>query len=73
VNSAESLAVKRSLGLRGGGFCRWRDAGTDLLETTFEAVHIQDLSSPAPGRARERFDARGKTLEVYRPRFGEHR
>ncbi|MBI1841698.1 MAG: hypothetical protein HYR88_12720 [Verrucomicrobia bacterium] len=36
-------------------------------------VHIQDLETPAPGRAHEHLDAHGRTLQVYRPRFGAHR
>ncbi len=38
-----------------------------------EAVHIEDLRTPAPGRSHERLDRQNRTLEVYRPRFGGHR
>lgn len=40
---------------------------------SFEPIRIEELHSPAPGRAHERFDAKQRTLEVYRPRFGGHR
>lgn len=39
---------------------------------TFEPVHIEELRTPAPGRAHERLDTHSRTLEVYRPRFGDH-
>jgi len=39
---------------------------------TFEPVHIEELHTPAPGRAHEHFDPRRRTLEVYRPGFGGH-
>ena len=40
---------------------------------SFEPVHIEELRTPAPGRAHERLDTHSKTLEVYRPKFGGHR
>lgn len=39
---------------------------------SFEPVHIEELRTPAPGRAHERMDPRTRTLEVYRPKFGGH-
>jgi hypothetical protein len=36
-----------------------------------EPVHIEELRTPAPGRAHERMDAQGGTLQVYRPKFGD--
>lgn len=39
---------------------------------SFEPVHIEELRTPAPGRAHERLDTRSRTLEVYRPKFGGH-
>jgi hypothetical protein len=40
---------------------------------TFEPVHIEELRTPAPGHAHERLDPHRKTLEVYRPKFSDHR
>jgi hypothetical protein len=37
-----------------------------------ETVIVRDASGPRPGAGRERYDARGHTLEVYRPRFHGH-
>jgi hypothetical protein len=37
-----------------------------------ETVTIHDLGAPAPNRAHERFDKDHHTLEVYRPRWGDH-
>jgi hypothetical protein len=37
-----------------------------------QAVHIEDLRTPAPGRAHEHLDPHSQTLEVYRPKFGDH-
>ena len=39
---------------------------------TFEPVRIEELRTPAPGRAHERLDSRNQTLEVYRPKFSDH-
>jgi hypothetical protein len=36
-----------------------------------ETVRIQELRTPAPNRAHERFDKNHKTLEVYRPHWGD--
>ncbi|MBN2508187.1 MAG: hypothetical protein JXQ71_15995 [Verrucomicrobia bacterium] len=35
-----------------------------------EPMRIQELRTPAPGRAAERMDTRNRTLEIYRPKFG---
>lgn len=39
---------------------------------TFEQVRIEEMRTPAPGRAHEHLDTHGKTLEVYRPKFSDH-
>jgi hypothetical protein len=39
---------------------------------TFEQVRIEEMRTPAPGRAHEHLGAHGKTLEVYRPKFSDH-
>lgn len=38
-----------------------------------ETIRIQDMHSPPANRAHEHFDKDRKTLEVYRPRWGDHR
>ena len=37
-----------------------------------ETVHIEEMHSPAPNRAHEHYDKDRKTLEVYRPHWGEN-
>jgi hypothetical protein len=37
-----------------------------------EPLHVEDLRTPAPGRAHEHMDAQSKTLQVYRPKFSDH-
>jgi hypothetical protein len=37
-----------------------------------EPVHIEELRTPAPGRAHEHMDSQTGTLHVYRPKFSEH-
>lgn len=37
-----------------------------------EAVRIEEMNTPVPGRAHERLDPKNRTLEVYRPRFEGH-
>ncbi len=39
----------------------------------FESVRIQDLDTPAPGRAHEHLDPHARTLDVYRPHFNGRR
>jgi hypothetical protein len=36
-----------------------------------ETVRIQDLHTPAPNKPHERYDKDHKTIEVYRPHWGE--
>lgn len=38
-----------------------------------QAMRIEEMNTPAPGRAHERLDPKNHTLEIYRPRFeGRH-
>lgn len=37
-----------------------------------EEVKVQELSSPAPGRAHEHLDPHARTIDIYRPHFNSH-
>jgi len=71
--SADNILALRDKGVSQAVLNAMLASGTAAKGRNFETVKILDLPTPSSARGHEHYDARQKTMEVYRPKFGGHK